>query len=76
MTPSKYVVVNYNSCKVEQCLSSEDLDGCPAESACSPGVLTQEEPDEPPILPSPRMCVGCGDCIRNCTYDAISSSRG
>lgn len=76
MPPSKYVVLNYDSCRSDECFSSEDSDGCPAEAACSPGVLIQEEPDEPPMLPSPRMCVGCGDCIRSCVYDAIRLSRG
>lgn len=75
MSPSKYVIIDYNSCRATEC-STTDSGGCLAESACSPGVLIQEEKDEPPMLPSPRMCVGCGDCIRNCEYEAIGLSTG
>ena len=71
MSPSKYVIVNYDLCRADDCTSNE---GCPAEAACTPGVLTQVDPGEPPMLPSPKMCIGCGDCIRNCSYDAIISS--
>ncbi|MFB6291111.1 MAG: 4Fe-4S binding protein [Candidatus Bipolaricaulia bacterium] len=74
MTPSKHVIVDYNSCPASECYNSEGGEECPAKLACSPGVLIQEEQDDPPMLPSPRMCIGCGDCIRACTHEAIKLS--
>ena len=73
MNPAKYVVVDYDLCRADNCAST-DPEGCPAEATCTPGALKQEEPGEPPMLPSPRMCVGCGDCIRSCLFDAITAS--
>lgn len=73
MQPSKYVIINYELCRADHC-ASDEAGGCPAEEACSPGILTQEEPGEPPMMPSPSMCIGCGDCISSCAFDAITSS--
>jgi len=73
MNPSKHVVIDYDSCRADDCGSS-DLEGCPAEVTCAPGALKQEEPGEPPMLPSPRMCIGCGDCIKSCSFGAITTA--
>lgn len=75
MTPSKYVVVDYNRCKVEKCYNSDKLDGCPAAEECSKDLLIQEEKDEPPILRSSRMCDGCGECVSECLFSAIQTRR-
>lgn len=74
MGQSKYVVVNYDECQVDKCHKSSAIDGCQATKECPKGILIQEEPGEPPMLKSPRMCVGCGKCISGCLYSAIDKN--
>lgn len=71
MNQSKYVVVDYDKCQVDNCYQSSAIDGCQAVKECPKDILIQEEQGEPPMLKSPRMCVGCGECISGCLYSAI-----
>ena len=71
MVPSKYAVVDYNKCEVEAYNDSESFTGCPAARECPKDVLIQEDLDDPPMLMSPRMCVGCGKCVPECPVSAI-----
>jgi translation initiation factor RLI1 len=72
MSPSKYVVLDYDKCEVEKCEET----GCLAVQDCTKDILIQEAPGATPMLKSPRMCVGCGDCISSCKYSAIRFHSG
>ncbi len=71
---SKYAVVNYQACEPRKCNPKHGF--CKAAQVCSHSILIQEEPGEPPMLLSARLCVGCGDCVRECPFKAISIQYG
>ncbi len=48
---------------------------CRASLACTRKLLLQEEPGEPPMLMSMKLCSACGKCIAVCPLNAISNSH-
>ncbi len=71
---SKYLKINYDACRPYKCDSNRGL--CKAVSACPHDILIQEEPGDPPMLLSAKMCVGCGDCVAKCPFDVLEVQHG
>lgn len=64
--PQPKVVLDYQRCDPN---CSED-GICPASLVCERKVLTQEGPDELPVL-HPARCLGCVDCLPLCPTGAL-----
>ena len=71
---TKYAVINYQVCEPDKCDPHQGI--CKAAQVCPHNLLIQEEPWDPPMLYSTRMCVGCGDCVRECPLNAINIQYG
>jgi translation initiation factor RLI1 len=71
---NKYTNIDFDKCNPPACDSENGL--CKATRACSHKLLEQEEPWEPPMLLSMKMCVGCGDCVTACPLSAIEIKNG
>lgn len=65
--PKPRAVVDFSKCMPEKC----DRGICVATSACELKVLKQRDPYDPPMLKSPDLCLGCGDCAEACPFNAI-----
>lgn len=52
----------------QKCQACRD---CPAKKACRTKALIKMGPDEEAIV-KPSDCMGCGDCVDPCPYDAVS----
>ena len=44
---------------------------CPARAACRTKALIKMGPDEQAIV-KPSDCMGCGDCVAACPFNAVS----
>jgi translation initiation factor RLI1 len=71
---SKWVNVDFERCHPATC--DPDAGTCPAAIACTHKILLQEDPGEEPMLISMKLCVGCGDCVRACSLNALTISQG
>jgi len=71
---TKYAVINYQVCEPDKCDPHQGI--CKAVQVCPHDLLIQEEPGDPPMLYSTRMCVGCGDCVRACSLNVINIQYG
>lgn len=70
----KWVNVDFERCQPSTC--DPGAGTCPAVSACGRKILIQEDPGEEPMLISMKLCVGCGDCVRACSLNALAISQG
>lgn len=71
---TKYAVINHQVCEPDICNPHQGV--CKAAQVCSHDLLMQEEPGDPPMLYSTKMCVGCGDCVPECPLKAINIQYG
>ena len=62
--------IDFTRCTADTC--AQEFGSCPAIPACLHKLLEQEDIDDPPMLISATMCVGCGDCVRACAPGAIT----
>ncbi|MBU2602770.1 MAG: 4Fe-4S binding protein [Actinobacteria bacterium] len=44
---------------------------CPARKACRTKAIVKMGLDEQAIV-KPSDCMGCGDCVEECPYEAVS----
>lgn len=47
---------------------------CQAAASCRFKAFVHIDRDEPPYIDVAR-CGGCGDCVRHCPFEALSSPR-
>ena len=71
---NKYAKIDFEKCRPEECDPERGI--CRAAAACTHKVLEQEDPFDPPMLLSMKLCVGCGDCVTVCPLAAIELKRG
>jgi len=74
MPLNKYANIDFERCDPLVCDPQNGL--CKAAQSCSHKLLEQEEPWEPPMLLSMKMCVGCGTCVTACPLVAIQIING
>lgn len=71
---NKYANIDFGKCDPMTCDGNQGI--CAAARACTHKLLEQEEPMEPPMLLSIKMCVGCGTCVTACPLSAIEIKNG
>jgi translation initiation factor RLI1 len=70
----KSTQIDFNRCDPTACDGGSGL--CQAVQACSRKLLEQEDPFDPPLLLSARLCRGCGACVSACPLGAIGITNG
>lgn len=70
----KRIVIEFKLCDPRACAPHAGT--CAACKACKLKLLIQEAPLEPPMLVSQRMCVGCGECVKECPRGALVVGSG
>ena len=71
---NKYANIDFERCNPFACDGGQGL--CAAVRSCTHKLLEQEDPGDPPMLLSIRMCVGCGSCVAACRLGAIEIKNG
>ena len=59
----KIAQVDYETCRA--------CPKCPARTACRTKALIKLDRDEPAVVKT-SDCMGCGDCVDACPFDAIT----
>ena len=68
---NKSAVVDLDKCDPENC-SGQDIGICRASRHCIHKLLVQEALFDPPMIVFHKMCIGCGECAKECSLKAIS----
>ncbi|MFC1528376.1 4Fe-4S binding protein [Candidatus Latescibacterota bacterium] len=67
--PKLTALIEFKKCKPETCNPGEG--SCISMKACKKSIMTQEQVYDIPMVFPLGMCLGCGDCARECPLDAI-----
>jgi MinD superfamily P-loop ATPase len=59
----KLAQVDYKKCRA--------CSKCPARTVCRTKAIIKLDPDEPAVV-KPSDCMGCGDCVDACPFDAVA----